>query len=103
MSTLAILIANGDTLAVLIQQLWGVGACETAVRGGGDPCRLDLGVLGDGALMHLVDGGFPQGQPAREMRRSQGGLVMHTPVCVKGVSVVEPGAEQHGRQKSHIT
>lgn len=63
------------------------------MHSGGDPGRLSLGVLCDGALINLVDCAVPQGEPAHEMLCCQRGLLMKATVRVESVASVEPCPE----------
>src|SRR3954453_4406524 len=59
-----------------------------------DSGRLDFRVLGDRALIHLVDGAVPQLEPAQEVPGGQRMPVMDRLMSAHRAAPIKPGAEQ---------
>src|SRR5262249_8295858 len=66
------------------------------MEGSGDTSGLYLGVLGKRSSIHLVDGGIPEGQPAKKVAGRQRNSLLHVLVGMQRVAPVAAGAKQHG-------
>jgi hypothetical protein len=69
------------------------------MHGASDSGRLDFCVLGDRALIHLVDGPIPEFEPAQEVTGGERMPVMDGLMYAYCAAPIEPGAEQDGLPK----
>ncbi|WP_210419551.1 hypothetical protein ACRDU6_18345 [Mycolicibacterium sp. ELW1] len=72
---------------------------KPAVHRAGDSCRLDLGVFGNRALIHLVEGAVPEAEPSQEVTGGQRLPVMHGLMSTHRATSIEPGVEQDSLPK----